>query len=232
MQMGWIVWAILFYLLGFVTANYYYPLLMSLKDCFIATEASVVHDYRTNWNYTLQTGLYDLYPKKRAEIVMLGDSHTYRLNWSELFPDRMIVNRGVDGDTTAGFISRLPYIEALNPEYICICGGYNDFRKGFSADTAFANLKTLIEKIQRKGMIPIVQSTPQASHTQYTDKITQLNNLLKVYCDTNNIVFIDLNKRLTVDNLLLEEYTYDGVHLNANGYTIWKEELERVFSSL
>ena len=38
----------------------------------------------------------------RADIVMIGDSITDYAEWSELFPNKKIANRGIGGDTTKG----------------------------------------------------------------------------------------------------------------------------------
>lgn len=208
----------------------YYSLLLILSIILIkslffnkVTVPSLAH-YSANWNYPVQVALHDLYlPKEKVNIVMLGDSHTYRANWNELLEDNSIVNRGIDGDTSAGFLGRLDSILKLEPQYIYLLGGYNDFRKGYEVKKVFSNIKLILKKIKEKNMIPILYATLYDSEGYYEDKIYQLNLFFEEYCKINNIKFIDLNQKLSYNRRLLKKYSYDGVHLNVEGYSVWKE---------
>ena len=55
------------------------------------------------------------------------------------------------------------------------------------------------------------------------------NMLIRAYCESNGIVFIDVFRRMTRgrSNILRGELTSDGLHLNAEGYKIWAFELRR-----
>ena len=52
------------------------------------------------------------------------------------------------------------------------------------------------------------------------------NKMISEYCIKNGIPYIDLNSHLSTEELgLKKEYTYDGIHLNGNGYKVWKSIL-------
>jgi len=51
----------------------------------------------------------------RAAVVMIGDSLTDGAEWGEMFPGTAVVNRGVDGDTTAGVLRRMEAIALPTP---------------------------------------------------------------------------------------------------------------------
>jgi lysophospholipase L1-like esterase len=158
---------------------------------------------------------------------MLGDSITFGINWNELVGNLNIINRGVGSDITKGFIERLENIYKLNPKYVFIMGGINDIGRGYDVDTIFKNYKLIIKKLQINNIIPIVQSTLFTTNKKYSIKVRRLNRLLIEYCKNNKIDFINLNSKLSKNGILIQDYTYDGVHLNANGYEIWKNEITK-----
>lgn len=193
-------------------------------------ERQLLH-YSSNWNYNVQVGLYNMYEAKKEKIVMLGDSHTNRVRWDELLKIDSIVNRGIDGDITAGFLNRIDLImEKTRPEYLFIMGGYNDFRKNYTVDMVFTNFKKMIQSIENYNATIVIQSTLHSHHTKYQKQITQLNLLLEKYCQDKNIIFLDLNRHLCPNNVLKKEYTHDDVHLNANGYRVWGTVIRETFS--
>ena len=106
-----LVGASLLYLSGAITVQYKlfpYNLVLKLKN-----KNDLRPDYLKNMKYEKQTSLYNIYEIKKAEIVMLGDSITFGVNWNELLDNNNIINRGIGSDTTEGFIQRLDYIYKL-----------------------------------------------------------------------------------------------------------------------
>lgn len=222
----------IFYLSGAVTVQYKlfpFPQIVDLKNGTLFDDRA---NYLKNKKYIQQVGLYEIYQTKQSRVVMFGDSITFGVNWNELLDDVNIINRGIGSDTTEGFIERLDFIYKLNPEYVFIMGGINDIGKGYKVEEIFQNYKNIIEKLQSKNIKPIVQSTLFTRKEERKEKVKQLNLLLMKYCKENKVDFINLNSKLSKDDMLLEKYTYDGVHLKASGYEIWKDELRKYLSQL
>ncbi|HIP33554.1 MAG TPA: GDSL family lipase [Bacteroidia bacterium] len=217
----------IFYLGGAVTVQYKlfpYPQIIDLKNGKLLDSRA---DYLKNNQYAQQVGLYNLYQTKQSKIVMLGDSITFGANWNELLDDVNIINRGIGSDITNGFIHRLENIYKLNPKYVFIMGGINDIAKGYKVDKIFKNYKIIIEKLKSKNIRPIVQSTLFTTKSKHKNKVKKLNLLLMEYCKNNKIDFINLNDKLSKNDILIDDYTNDGVHLKPNGYEIWKKEIEK-----
>ena len=68
-------------------------------------------------NPTLETEVYDqreslfkILPTERNEIIFIGNSITYRCEWSELFQNRKIKNRGINSDIISGVLLRIDKI--------------------------------------------------------------------------------------------------------------------------
>lgn len=222
----------IFYLSGAVTVQYRlfpFPQIVDLKNGTLFDDRA---NYLQNKQYTQQVGLYEIYQTRQSKVVMLGDSITFGVNWNELLDDVNIINRGIGSDTTEGFVERLDFIYKLSPEYVFIMGGINDISKGYKVDEIFQNYKNIIEKLQSKNIKPIVQSTLFTSREKHQQKVKQLNSLLMKYCKENKVDFINLNSKLSKNEILIKDYTYDGVHLKTSGYKIWRDELRKYLSQL
>jgi hypothetical protein len=69
--------------------------LRSLKS---AVSGKVATNYERP-EYLYWTDMFNtVYEAKEVDVVMLGDSITHRVNWSELLNTNTIVNRGINGD--------------------------------------------------------------------------------------------------------------------------------------
>ncbi|HEX9656486.1 MAG TPA: GDSL-type esterase/lipase family protein [Bacteroidota bacterium] len=193
--------------------------------------------FRRNPNYRTQTELYGVYKTQRATIVMLGNSITQRVEWQELLGRPDVVNRGIGSDVTEGYLNRLTYVYALQPRIVCVMGGINDLYSNVPVETVFQNYKTLLEELGANKIIPVVQSTLFVSpkwrdHETKNREVALLNGLLKQYAAENRITYLDVNSILSRDGALLNEYTWDGVHLTASGYARWRDLLEPVLAEL
>lgn len=215
------------YFIGAATVQYKlfpYPQLVELR------QSSTKYDYSTSPEYIRLTDSYKIYDSK-ADIVMLGDSITFGINWNELF-NMNIINRGISSDTTEGFLSRIENIYSTNPKKVFIMGGINDLARGVKVNQIFSNYIKIVEALKSKNIVPYIQSTLyNNSDINLNVKVTELNNLLKEYAIKNNITYIDLNEKLSKNDLLIADYTYDSVHLNSNGYKIWKKEIEQYITT-
>ena len=189
--------------------------------------------YLQNGNYSVQVSMQDLYKSIQYDVVMLGNSHTYYGNWNELLNRRNIANRGIIGDITAGYLQRLGYVYKMNPKLCFIEGGVNDVYANYSAGQIFDNYVNIIDTIRSFDIIPVIQSTmfvakawPNSS--EKNNEIKKLNDLLIEYASKQSIVFIDINSLVSVNGFLNDSLTYDGIHLNANGYSLWVPEVEKI----
>lgn len=92
-------------------------------------------------------------------IVAFGDSLVYGTGSSgggfvkllEARVGRPITNLGVPGDTTAEGLARLDEALELEPAIVILLLGGNDFLRQVPQDDTFANLATMIERLQAGG---------------------------------------------------------------------------------
>lgn len=205
-----------------------------------------------NPNYKIQIDLYNIYKTKSAEIVMFGDSHIRGVDWNELLGRQGIVNRGIPADVLSGYKKRLDYIFKLNPKVVFIIGGVNDIYNWTPVEEIFNTYKEIVAALMARNIKVVIQSViyagenwgeewlrvnnpdvkPYDVNLGRNKEIDKLNILLKSFSLSNNILFLDVNSRLKAGNFLNGIYHYDGLHLNARGYKIWGEEVEKALKAL
>jgi lysophospholipase L1-like esterase len=192
--------------------------------------------YLRNSNYHLQTGMYELSRLRQADIVMLGTSHTFNANWSELLNRKNIANRGINSDILPGFQKRLRYVYRLEPKICFIEGGVNEISEECDAEMVFVHYTQVIDSLRAHAILPVIQSTlfvarewPNAS--LMNREIRSLDSLLADYAVARSIPFLDVNSLVTEGGFLRPELTCDGIHLNATGYALWLPLVERVLIS-
>lgn len=193
--------------------------------------------YLMNKNYEVQMGLQDLYKTQSAQIVMFGNSLSFNLNWAEALGRNDIINRGIIGDITQGYLKRIDNVIKLHPKICFVEGGINDLYANFDVEDIFENYKELLALLRKNKIVPVVQSTLYISDKKEdfknkNDQVNELNIKLESYCNSQNLLYINLNSKLSSNKQLKNGYTYDGVHLNADGYKIWISEVQNAINLL
>lgn len=184
--------------------------------------------------YFDRTSQFNILPEKKNAIVFLGDSLTDGCEWSELFSNNNIINRGINKDTTQGMTERLNTVIKGQPKKIFIMAGTNDLDQSVKTETTENNYKKIIEEIQNKSpntRIYIQSVLPMNNKINgskiHPDSIINLNHYLeKLSSKYNNCKFINLYSHFQVNNQMNTKYTNDGTHLNGQGYLFWKEQIK------
>lgn len=159
-----------------------------------------------------------------SDVVMVGDSITFGAEWNEVFKNTSIVNRGIGGDTASGILNRIDSIISTKAKKAFVMVGINDISKGTSVDEVYSSYALIIQKLKRANITPYIQSTIYAgeSLSSLNSSISSLNEKLEKLAEKEGLIFIDLNKGLSSGGLLNKKFTKDDVHLNGQGYLVWK----------
>ena len=175
-------------------------------------------------------------------ILFIGSS-SIRL-WKTLEEDMKpfnVIQRGYGG---AHFRDMVFYTERILADHklsMVVCFVANDI-SGSSRDgtpkEVLGLFKLFVKQVREKHpTIPILQIavTPTKSRWKYWDKINQVNNLIKAYCEKReNLYFVNtVPAYLDKDGQPKPEwFVSDQLHLNTEGYEVWngliKSEIERV----
>lgn len=177
---------------------------------------------------------FETLPKSESEIIFLGDSLTDLCEWSELFSNDCIKNRGISGDTTDGVLNRITTIIESQPQKLFLMIGINDLNQGVSVKDVAKNYQLILEtfkeqspelKVFIQSLLPI---NNQLTNNDLNKKIIELNAKIKKSANLFNFQYINLFPAFLDNNNHLDiQYTSDGVHLNGQGYLVWKEIIEK-----
>jgi len=177
---------------------------------------------------------FETLPKIERKIMFLGDSLTDLCEWAEILKDDQIINRGICGDTTDGILNRINNIVESKPKKLFLMIGINDLNQGVPVEDVANNYQLILETL--KDQVPEVQIfiqsllpiNNQLRNHDVNQKIIDLNYKLKQLAETFSFQYINLlSAFLDKNNQLDAAYTSDGVHLNGQGYLIWKEIIEK-----
>lgn len=160
---------------------------------------------------------------------MLGDSLSARGDWEVLLYPNKILNLGHDGDSTRDLLNRLELPMDVHAKRIYLMIGINDMNKYLTLNDIFKNYIEILNRLQKSDSKIIVQSTLFTQMKTFNPKVKILNERIKNYCNENDISFLDLNNELSNDEVLKEEYTTDGLHLNTKGYLVWARKIRESF---
>jgi lysophospholipase L1-like esterase len=178
---------------------------------------------------------FTILPKFNTDIIFLGDSITDEGEWTELLANPNIKNRGISGDTTDGVLNRLNQVIESQPQKIFLMIGVNDLVfKNKSVEKTLETYKQILSNLKTKTpktQVFIQSVLPVNNQKKYyynNDNILALNIKLKYLSQDFKYEYIDIFSHLTdASNQLDTRYTLDGLHLNGQGYLVWKKVIEQ-----
>jgi lysophospholipase L1-like esterase len=156
----------------------------------------------------------------RADIVMVGDSQIARGEWSELLPGVRVVNRGIGRDTTDKLLERLDTVTSTGAQKAILLIGINDIIRGDAIDAVASRYKRIAGNLKSAGMDVVAISVlpVRGKHAAHSRRIADLNHAIAIVCMSDACEYVDAHARMAADDLLSEELTTDGLHLNGAGY--------------
>lgn len=174
-------------------------------------------------------------PKSETEIIFLGDSLTDLCEWSEVFSNNCIKNRGICGDTTDGILNRITNIVESQPQKIFLMIGINDLCQEREILEILNNYQLILSTLKEKtpntkvyiqSLLPV--NSQGLIDNKINKKVIEVNTSLKEIAKSFSFQYIDLfTSFLDKNNRLDPCYTSDGVHLNGEGYLVWKKIIEK-----
>lgn len=177
------------------------------------------------------------------QTVLVGDSITEIYNYGDLFfnytkkTGQAVYNRGISGDTSDRLLERWEdNVLSIEPRDIVLLIGTNDLGVGAPIDFTINNIKEIIEitlskcpysKLIVESVYPVCKSIDRYMvGRRRNEDIGKLNKQLEMLCGQYEITWLDMTEALaTKSGLLKEDFTYDGLHLNAKGFAVVTERL-------
>lgn len=193
--------------------------------------------FRPN-NWALKVGQFLAYPHSTRDIVFLGNSITANVEWRELLGMDNIRNRGISGDISFGILERLDEVINGHPAKVFVLIGINDISRNIPDEMIVGNYRKIIARIQAGSpetkiyfhtLLPVNNEFTQfKNHYNKDEHIAFVNAALKGIAAETKITLIDIHQMLMdATGKLDKKYTIDGLHINAEGYKVWADLLNK-----
>lgn len=167
-------------------------------------------------------------PPPQDALLFLGSSSIRLWKLDESFPDLPVINRGFGGSEIADSVRFTPRIVLpYKPRLIVFYAGDNDVAKGKTSETVLADFQALVRVVHETlpdTRIAFIAIKPSLKRWNLVGTMREANALVRAFTETDKrLAFIDVDAPMIAPDgrprpeLLLE----DGLHLNAEGYTLW-----------
>jgi lysophospholipase L1-like esterase len=166
------------------------------------------------------------------KIAAIGDSITYgypygpKGSWFDLAAGQYhiaYVNRGVNGDTTAGMRRRFAR-DVLMQEvtHVIVMGGTNDAYAGLGVNEVMHHIRAMTELALEKGIVPIIGLPIPCNIPAQEKLLDQYREEMRRYAMDNNMGWIDFyTSMVEEDGVTIKTGLYrDAVHPNKAGYQV------------
>lgn len=203
----------------------------------LAMSAAITTSYAQDWpnikRYELANSKVQPPAKKEKRVVFMGDSITdgWINNDSSFFAGKPYYDRGISGQTTGQMLVRFREdVINLKPSVVVILAGINDIAENngpSKLEDVFGNLVSMAElakanniKVVLSSLLPAI-NFPWRPAIDPTEKVSQLNAMIRNYAKANSIVYLDyFNAMKDEKNGLKSDLAKDPVHPNVNGYKV------------
>lgn len=173
------------------------------------------------------------YGDYEVDVAFIGDSLTDGYDLESYYPNYVVSNRGIGGETTFGLEDRLKVsVYDLKPKVVVmLIGGNNLYDMFDNYDNILVGLKENLPNTK----VVLLSLTAMGKSWGYKNEIACLNNVkIKIMADKYGFSYVDLFTPLfdVSTNEINSEYTYDGVHFTSKGYEIVTSQVTPVLDSL
>ncbi|WP_052049823.1 GDSL-type esterase/lipase family protein [Leptolyngbya sp. KIOST-1] len=172
--------------------------------------------------------------------ILLGDSLTLWFPANMLPGRKTWINQAISGESSGGLRDRLYLLDQTDPEALFIMVGINDLIWGGSEADLVYNVRRMINYLRQthpQARVVVQSILPHGGEaatwegrdrllTIPPDQIRTVNSQLKAVAIETGVDFLDLYPLfVNGDGYLRADLTTDGLHLNQNGYMVWRTAL-------
>ena len=168
---------------------------------------------------------------KEATLLCLGDSLTYGYGAPagasypqqlELLTGYVTQNAGINGDTAAGALARLPALLQENkPGLVLVCIGGNDFLRNMPLDNTRAALRSIVQTAAASTQVVLIAQPKPVLLSAAMGSLKDHEVYAEVAAETATPLFSDAWSYV----LSRSELRSDQIHANAEGYKVFAGRL-------
>jgi len=203
---------------------------------------------RTDWanikRFQEENMMLSALKNSERRVVFMGNSITegWKNADSPFFADeKNYIDRGISGQTTPQMVLRFRQDAIdLKPAVVVILAGINDIAQNtgpMTIEQTFGNIVSMCELAKANNIHVVISSVlpaydfPWHPGLQPSEKVIELNKMLKDYAEKNNIVYCDYFSAMKDErNGLPKSLSGDGVHPNLDGYKIMESLIDKAIA--
>ena len=176
-------------------------------------------------------------------VVFMGNSITegWKYSDSAFFASHGYYDRGISGQTTPQMLVRFREdVINLHPSVVVILAGINDIAQNtgpIKLEDTYGNIRSMAELARAAHIKVVISSVLPANHFPWrpaidpTEKVIQLNKMLKDYADATKVVYLDYYSAMVDDKKgLPKNLSFDGVHPTLEGYKVMEPMVEKAIA--
>ncbi len=172
---------------------------------------------------------------KNKYLVFIGDSLTEFFDWQERFPDYLVLNLGIAGETVEGVLGRMDKIllsirnTGRNPDFIFIMTGINNLAmEDYEILSSYRRIVNILSASLSNSKLVIQSILPVALPWVDNSVLQGLNNSLMETAQDFKADYLDLHSLFMYqDSVVKKDFLLnDGVHLSEKGYAAWSDVIE------
>ncbi len=175
----------------------------------------------------------EMYADFEVDVAFLGDSITAGYDIENYYPEYLVANRGIGGETTHGLNDRLDIsVLDLKPKVcVMLIGGNN-------IDTMFEDYEEMLISFREdipETKIVLVSLSPTSDPIAERNKTLAYNNVkIKLLAEKYGYEFVDIYTPLfdLETGKMKAAYTPDGAHHTAEGYRVITGAIKPVVDEL
>ncbi len=174
------------------------------------------------------------YEDLEVDVAFVGDSLTAGYDVKRYYPEYLVTNRGIGGDTTYRLKERLAVsVLDLKPKVcVLLIGGNNP-------DTMFEDYEDILiafrENMPETEIVLVSHAPTCGPHWGSKNKLFAYNNVrIKLLAEKYGHTFVDIYAPMLdlATGQMNEKYTVDGAHFTAEGYEVYTARLKPVLDRL
>jgi lysophospholipase L1-like esterase len=188
---------------------------------------------RADWYHVLQNKETEIaslqWKDKRPLLILAGDSHIEMGDWYALFGGAYATrNCGLSRATIQDVAVLVKSIPDAHPEAVILMCGINNIGRGDSINLCTKSYEKLLQATRTHlnpktvivlSVMPVRQSPVDQNSRRENETVIAFNEVLKVLSPRYNATFLNVNDKVTDSRGGLSEgLTFDGLHLNREGY--------------
>lgn len=174
------------------------------------------------------------------QTILLGDSLTLWFPASMLPGRRTWLNQAISGEKSGGLRDRIYLLDKTSPDAVFIMVGINDLIWGGSEADLVYNVRMMVNDLRQthpQARVVVQSILPhggEAATWEGRDRlmtippelIRTVNAQLKAVASETGADYLDLYPLfVNGDGYLRDDLTTDGLHLNQDGYLVWRTAL-------